>query len=271
MTRKELISEIRKKSSFLCVGLDTDINKIPRHLLKSPDPVFEFNKAIIDSTADSCIAYKPNLAFYEILGPAGLESLQKTLDYIPREIFKIGDGKRGDIGNTGKYYAEALFNFYGFDAATVVPYMGKDSVEPFFAFKEKWTILLALTSNTGASDFQQCELMTGEKLFEHVISESRSWAGADQLMYVIGATRADLFSRVRILAPETFLLVPGIGAQGGDLESVTRHGINKDVGLIVNASRSILYASEGNDFHVAAKHEAASLREKMKFLLENIF
>ena len=270
MTKEELIIQIRKKSSFLCVGLDTDTDKIPRHILKSKDPVFEFNKAIIDATADLCIAYKPNLAFYEKSGPKGLESLKKTVDYIPKGVFKIADAKRGDIGNTSQMYADAFFNFYGFDALTISPYMGKDSIDPFLSFKDKWTILLALTSNQGSSDFQMSRLDSGEKLYEKVIRTTSMWAGPEQLMYVVGATKAEYITGIRKMIPDHFLLVPGIGAQGGDLENVVKNGLNKDVGLIINASRNIIYASDDYDFDKAAKREAGALREKMRILLENL-
>lgn len=269
MTRAELILEIRKKSSMLCVGLDTDIKKIPKHLLAAADPVFEFNKAIIDATADLCVAYKPNLAFYEELGPAGLESLKKTIDYLPGNLFTIGDAKRGDIGNTGQKYARAYFEFYGFDAITVSPLMGRDSVEPFLAFPGKWTILLALTSNPGSADFQLTTLDSGRPFFEKVISASSQWAGPDQLMYVVGATRYQSLKAIRNIIPDHFLLIPGIGAQGGDLEEVIQNGRNADEGLIINASRSILYADDTRDFYKAARKEASSLAEKMKKIMEN--
>jgi orotidine-5'-phosphate decarboxylase len=269
MTRNELIGEIKKKSSFLCVGLDTGILNIPGHLKNVVDPVFEFNRAIIDATADLCIAYKINLAFYESRGPAGWESLKKTVDYIPGGLFRIGDGKRGDIGNTGEQYAASLFEYFGFDAATVAPYMGRDSVEPFLKYDQKWTVLLALTSNPGAADLQLTRLESGESLFEKVIRTSSGWAGSGRLMYVIGATQAGFLQAVRKIVPDHFLLIPGIGAQGGDLGSVARYGINSDIGLIVNASRSIIFASSGRDFHSAARAEAGRIREKMKSLMEN--
>jgi orotidine-5'-phosphate decarboxylase len=270
MTREELINQIRKKSSILCIGLDTDITKLPRHLLKLKDPVFEFNKAIIDATADFSIAYKPNLAFYERSGPEGLESLKKTIDYIPKDFFKIGDAKRGDIGNTSQMYADAFFGYYGFDAITLSPYMGKDSIDPYLSYKDKWAVLLALTSNQGSADFQMSRLESGERLYEKVIRSSAEWAGADQLMYVVGATKTEYISGIRKLIPDHFLLVPGIGAQGGDLENVVRNGYNRDVGLIINVSRSVLFASGERDFHIAAKKESGILREKMKILLENL-
>ncbi|MCA6074004.1 orotidine-5'-phosphate decarboxylase [Fulvivirga sedimenti] len=269
MNRKELAGQIRDKESFLCVGLDTDIKKIPVHLLKEKDPVFEFNRRIIDATEKYCIAYKPNLAFYEALGPQGLESLQRTIEYIPDHIFTIADAKRGDIGNTSKLYARAFFEYFNFDSVTVAPYMGEDSVTPFLEFPGKWVILLALTSNQGSQDFQTLTCsMDGELLYEHVISTSRRWASPDQLMFVIGATQSHKIQIIREQAQENFFLVPGIGAQGGDLESVCQHGFNKDVGLIVNSSRGIIYADDSTNFAEAAGKKAAELQQEMASLMD---
>lgn len=269
MTRQELFEQIKKKNSYLCVGLDTDLEKIPAHLLSEKDPVFEFNKQIIDATHDLCVAYKPNIAFYEALGPAGWESLQKTIDYIPNNCFTIADAKRGDIGNTSALYAKAFFEQMNFHSITVAPYMGEDSVKPFLKFKDKWVILLAHTSNTGSADFQLIESkLTGRKLYEEVILKSQQWATQDQLMYVVGATRADKVAEIRKLAPDHFFLVPGIGAQGGDLAEVSKYGLNKQCGLLVNSARAIIYASSGKDFAEAAKREAKVVREEMKKLLQ---
>jgi orotidine-5'-phosphate decarboxylase len=267
MTRIELYNQIKKKQSFLCVGLDTDINKIPAHLKSADDPIFEFNRQIIDATADYCIAYKPNLAFYESLGPAGLISLKKTIDYIPKDIFTIADAKRGDIGNTADMYAKTFFNAYNFDSITVAPYMGKDSVTPFLAFKNKWTILLGLTSNPGSADFQMNDLSEGIKLFEKVIFTSQQWGTADQLMYVIGATHPELFQKIRSIAPNHFFLVPGVGAQGGSLKEICRYGMNSQCGLIVNSSRQIIYASSSHDFADKARIAANEMQTEMSGLL----
>ena len=261
------MEQILKKKSYLCIGLDTDINKIPHHLLSSTDPVFEFNKAIIDATAEYCVAYKPNTAFYEAMGAKGWESLQKTLDYIPKNIFSIADAKRGDIGNTSGLYAKAFFETMNFDAVTIAPYMGEDSVKPFLGFKDKWVILLALTSNTGSKDFQ-LEKIGDEELFIKVIKKSSKWATAGQLMYVVGATQASMLSKIRKYAPDNFLLVPGVGAQGGDLEEVSEYGMNKECGLLVNSSRSIIYASAGADFAVAAAKEAKKVQYEMEIYLD---
>ena len=235
---------------------DTDLEKIPKDLLRYPDPVFEFNRRIIDATREYCVAYKPNIAFYEALGPSGWESLQKTLDYIPKDLFTIADAKRGDIGNTSSMYAKTFFGQMNFDAVTVAPYMGEDSIRPFLEFKDKWVILLAHTSNTGSADFQLLESKTGRRLYEEVILRSQRWATADQLMYVVGATRADTIGEIRKLAPDHFFLVPGIGAQGGDLEAVSKSGMNKQCGLLVNSSRAIIYASNEKDFAEAAGIQA---------------
>lgn len=269
MDRQQLFDRIRQKGSYLCIGLDTDIRKIPSHLRNSDDPLFEFNRKIIDATHDYCVAYKPNVAFYESLGPAGWQSLERTLKYIPEGIFTIADAKRGDIGNTSALYARAFFEQMNFDAITVAPYMGADSVQPFLAFKNKWTILLACTSNPGSNDFQMIESRdSGRPLYEEVILKAREWAGPDQLMFVAGATAPDRIKRVRSLAPDHFLLIPGIGAQGGSLAAVSEAGINKTCGLLVNATRSILYASDGKDFATDAAKEAMRLREEMKTYLE---
>lgn len=267
MNRAEIFEQIKKKQSFLCIGLDTDIRKIPKHLLKADDPVFEFNRQIIDATHDFCIAYKPNTAFYEVLGSKGWESLNKTQAYFPDAIFSIADAKRGDIGNTSEMYARAFFEQMNFDAITVAPYMGKDTVTPFLMFKGRWVILLAHTSNEGSKDFQLIE-SSGRKLYEEVIIKSRHWASPDQLMYVIGATQSDKFSSIRKLAQENFFLVPGVGAQGGDLMEVAKNGMNAMCGLIVNSSRSIIYASNGEDFAVAARKEAVKVRSVMQRLLD---
>lgn len=280
MKRSEIFAQIKKKQSYLCIGLDTDITKIPKHLLKFDDPVFEFNKQIIDATQSFCVAYKPNLAFYESLGPKGLESLKKTVDYIPSGIFTIADAKRGDIGNTSKMYAKAFFEQYNFDAVTVAPYMGSDSVKPFLEFKDKWVIVLALTSNEGAKDFQYLQLKndpspndrgvsSAEKLFEKVISTVMDWGTADNLMFVVGATRADMLSEIREIAPDHFLLVPGVGAQGGSLEEVSKHGMNAQCGLFVNSSRQIIYAGNGADFATLAAKEAEKVQKEMAaYLIE---
>ncbi len=269
MTRAELFAQIQKKRSYLCVGLDTDLEKIPKHLLSLPDPVFEFNKQIIDATADFCIAYKPNIAFYEAQGPRGWESLQKTLDYIPAGIFTIADAKRGDIGSTSALYARAFFQQMNFDALTVAPYMGKDSVTPFLNFPDKWLVLLIHTSNPGSEDFQLLETRDGKFLYEEVIFASQQWATPDQMMYVVGATHADKIGTIRALAPDHFFLVPGVGAQGGDLEAVSKAGLNAQCGLIVNSSRSIIYASPGKDFASAAQKVVKETQAEMSQHLDN--
>ena len=269
MTKEELFQQIKLKRSYLCIGLDTDLKKIPPHLLSAPDPVFEFNRQIIDATADLCVAYKPNIAFYEALGPKGWESLQKTLDYIPENIFTIADAKRGDIGNTSELYARTFFDFYNFDSVTVAPYMGSDSIKPFLIKPDKWVILLALTSNPGSQDLQM--LPVGENsqyLFEKVIQVSQEWASVDQLMYVVGATRTDYVEKVRALAPDHYLLVPGVGAQGGSLEEISRLAMNKTCGLLVNSSRQIIYAGQGEDFAQKARQEALKLQQEMAEYLE---
>lgn len=273
MTREEIFSQIKKKRSFLCVGLDTDVKKLPSNVSKEADPVFEFNKRIIDATADYCVAYKPNIAFYESLGPKGWESLQKTLDYIPKDIFTIADAKRGDIGNTAALYARTFFDRdssgMSFDAVTVAPYMGEDSVKPFLSYPNKWVILLALTSNSGSNDFQQLALYDDQiLLYEKVLKKSIAWGSAEEMMFVVGATQAEKLKHIRQLVPDHFLLVPGIGAQGGDLSAVAEFGMNKTCGLLVNASRSIIYASSGQDFATAAAKEAASIQQEMAALLD---
>jgi orotidine-5'-phosphate decarboxylase len=269
MNRTALFEQIKKKQSYLCVGLDTDPEKIPAHLHSFPDPVFEFNKQIIDATHEYCVAYKPNIAFYEALGAKGWESLEKTLKYIPENIFTIADAKRGDIGNTSTLYAKAFFQQMNFNAITVAPYMGEDSVKPFLQFKDKWVILLAHTSNAGSADFQLIESkVTGRKLYEEVLVRSQQWGSADQLMYVVGATQTEKIASIRALVPEHFFLVPGIGAQGGDLELVSRFGMNKQCGLLVNSARSIIYASGGKEFASAAQVEARKIAEEMKGYLK---
>lgn len=270
MTREQLVAEIKRKKSFLCVGLDTDINKIPEHLKGLEDPVFEFNKAIIDATQDYCVAYKPNIAFYESLGEAGWRSLKKTLDYIPKNIFTIADAKRGDIGNTSKLYAKAFFDTQDFDSITVAPYMGEDSVTPFLEYPNKWVILLALTSNKGALNFQQQELSSGGKVFEKVLETSAKWGTPDNMMYVVGATRGEDIGEVRKHVPDHFFLVPGVGAQGGSLKDVVKYGINKDCGLLVNSSRGIIFSSSGMDFAKSASNAAKDLQQQMEIeLMEN--
>lgn len=270
MTRAELSAQIRQKQSYLCVGLDADIDRLPRHLLDKDDPVFEFNKAIIDATQDLCVAYKPNLAFYEALGSNGWESLRKTLEYIPDEHFTIADAKRGDIGNTSRLYAQAFFGEMGFDAVTVAPYMGVDSVKPFLEFEGKWVILLALTSNKGSQDFQFDQQGNGQPLYEKVMRKAQEWGTPGNLMYVVGATHPEKFMEIREIAPDHFLLVPGVGAQGGDLEALTRHGANADVGLLVNSSRGIIFAGEGEDFAEKARSAAQALQTSMAALLQNL-
>ena len=267
MTKLELITQIKKKKSFLCIGLDTDINKIPTHLLALEDPVFEFNKQIIDATNEFCVAYKPNIAFYESMGVSGWRSLQKTLDYIPNDIFTIADAKRGDIGNTSSIYAKAFFENMNFDSVTVAPYMGADSVTPFLKFKDKWAIVLVLTSNEGGLDFQNIEDKNGKKLFEHVLETSKEWGTDENMMYVVGATRAEKLLEIRSIVPSHFLLVPGVGAQGGSLNDVAKYGLNKDCGLLVNSSRGIIYAGNDIDFAGKAKKAAQKLQQEMAVIL----
>lgn len=269
MTIQHLINQIRQKKSFLCVGLDTDIQKIPKHLLANEDPIFEFNKAIIDATAPYTVAFKPNIAFYEAHGLKGWQNLHKTINYINQNypgVFTIADAKRGDIGNTASMYAKAFFEDLNFNSVTVAPYMGRDSVEPFLAFENKYTILLALTSNPGAADFQLLGL-NGKPLYQQVLETSKTWQNAQNLMYVVGATQASFLKEVRAILPNSFLLVPGVGAQGGSLEEVCKYGLTDNVGLLINASRSIIYASDGIDFAKTAGFEAKKLQLEMaKFL-----
>jgi orotidine-5'-phosphate decarboxylase len=268
MNRKALVQEISTKKSFLCIGLDTDLNKIPKHLLDCEDPLFEFNRQIIEATHDLCVAYKPNIAFYEQYGPKGWVSLEKTIAAIPDNIFTIADAKRGDIGNTSSYYAKTFFDYLGCDSVTVAPYMGSDSVTPFLQHENKWVILLALTSNAGALDFQTQVIEDGSTVFEKVLKTSQDWGTPENLMYVVGATRAELIGEVRRLAPDHFFLVPGVGAQGGSLEDVAHHGMNDDCGLLVNSSRGIIYASQGEDFAEAARAAALKVQQQMQQLLE---
>ena len=278
MTKEDLFNTIKSKKSFLCVGLDTDITLIPKHLLKSEDPIFEFNKQIIDATKDLCIAYKPNTAFYETQGAKGWISLEKTINYINetcKDIFTIADAKRGDIGNTSKMYARAFLEKLNFDSITVAPYMGEDSVTPFLEYKNKWVILLALTSNTGSKDFQtvltNSPLEKGARgipLFEEVLETSKKWGNSDNIMYVVGATKAEMLSDIRKIVPNNFILVPGIGAQGGSLSDVAKYGMNKQCGLLVNSSRGIIYTGVGEDFANKARQEALKLQNEMKDLLE---
>lgn len=268
MTRSALIEQIKFKRSFLCVGLDTDITKIPPFLLEHEDPIFEFNKRIIEATKDLCVAYKPNIAFYESLGIKGWESLRKTWEILPKDCLSIADAKRGDIGNTAKMYAQAFFDEeksgLGFDALTVAPYMGNDSVTPFLDFEGKWAVVLALTSNPGSHDFQFLKTEQGDFLFEQVLNTVNRWGTIENLMYVVGATQGDAFKRIRKHAPNHFLLVPGVGAQGGSLSEVCSYGMNADCGLLVNATRSIIYASKGRDFAEAAREETLKLQKEME-------
>ena len=269
MNTEKLISEIKRKQSFLCIGLDVDLSKIPAHLLKLPSPIFEFNKAIIDATHHLCVAYKPNIAFYEAYGQEGWEALKQTINYLNEnypEIFTIADAKRGDIGNTSRMYAKAFFEDLGFDSITTVPYMGKDSIEPFLEFEDKHTILLALTSNPGAFDFQTLESKQ-KPLYQSVLQTSKSWKNSKNLMYVVGATKAEYFKTIRTIVANSFLLVPGVGAQGGSLEEVCAYGLNSDIGLLVNSSRGIIYASNGLDFAAQAAQNAKDLQQQMKAIL----
>jgi orotidine-5'-phosphate decarboxylase len=273
MTRSDLVGEIKKKGSYLCVGLDTDINKIPKHLLKLDDPVFAFNKEIIDHTQDYAVSYKLNLAFYESLGSNGWESLVKTINYIPENTFTIADAKRGDIGNTADMYAKAFFEKMNFDAVTLSPYMGRDSILPFLKYEDKWAIILGLTSNEGAKDFQMQRLSNkGEEkfLFESIIEESSKWGNEGNIMYVVGATREEQFKAVRRIVPNHFLLVPGVGAQGGSLEDVSKNGLNSDAGLLINSSRGIIYKSDGPDFGEKAGKASKELQLLMKELLTSV-
>ena len=271
MNRSELVNQIKTKRSFLCVGLDTDLKKMPEHLLKEEDPIFAFNKAIIDATADYCVSYKPNLAFYEAFGVKGLISFEKTIKYLKENYpnhFIVADAKRGDIGNTSAMYARTFFEEYDVDSLTVAPYMGEDSVTPFLGYQNKWVILLALTSNKGSHDFQLTEDVNGERLFEKVLRTSQNWGNADNMMYVVGATQGRMFEDIRKIVPNHFLLVPGVGAQGGSLEEVCKYGMNKDCGLLVNSSRGIIYASKGEDFAEQAAKNAKELQQQMDKELE---
>lgn len=273
MNRQQLINEIFTKKTFLCVGLDTDINKIPAHLKNEDDPIFAFNKSIIDATAPYCVAYKPNLAFYECYGLKGMLAFEKTIQYIKENHpnhFIIADAKRGDIGNTSKMYAQTFFEEYNLDSVTVAPYMGEDSVKPFLEYDGKWVILLALTSNKGSHDFQLTEDKQGERLFEKVLKKSQEWGTTENLMYVVGATQGKMFEDIRRIAPEHFLLVPGVGAQGGSLQEVCKYGMTKDCGLLVNSSRGIIYASADTDFAEVAAVKAKELQEEMAVELEHI-
>jgi len=269
MTTNQLVQQIKKKKSFLCIGLDVDLNKIPKHLLKEDDPIFAFNKAIIDATHHLCVAYKPNTAFYEAYGIKGWQALEKTINYINDkhpEIFTIADAKRGDIGNTSTMYAKAFFEDLAFDSVTAAPYMGKDSIEPFLAFEDKHTILLALTSNQGAFDFQT-KTVDGKELYKQVLETSKTWKNSENLMYVVGATKAEFLADIRAIIPDSFLLVPGVGAQGGNLQDVCKYGMNAQVGLLINSSRGIIYASSGEDFAQAAALKAKALQRDMEHVL----
>lgn len=282
MTTEQLYNQIQEKKSFLCVGLDVDLNKIPKHLLAFEDPIFEFNKAIIDATHDLCVSYKPNTAFYEAYGIKGWMSLQKTIAYINEnypEIFTIADAKRGDIGNTSSMYAKAFFEDLNFDSVTVAPYMGKDSVEPFLAFENKHTIMLALTSNEGAFDFQtliidgtrgEAERSGAKELYKQVLETSKTWKNSENLMYVVGATKAEYFTEIRKIVPHSFLLVPGVGAQGGSLSEVCKYGMSANVGLLINSSRGIIYASNGTDFAEKAREEAMKIQQEMEQILYKV-
>ena len=269
MTTQELIAQIRKKKSFLCIGLDVDMNKIPPHLLKEEDPIFEFNKAVIDATHHLCVAYKPNTAFYEAYGIKGWKSLEKTINYLNEkrpEIFTIADAKRGDIGNTSTMYAKAFFEDLAFDSVTVAPYMGKDSVEPFLAFENKHTIMLALTSNEGAFDFQTKKI-DNKEVYKQVLETSKGWKNSENLMYVVGATKAEYFAEIRKIVPNSFLLVPGVGAQGGNLQDVCKYGLSENIGLLINSSRGIIYASNDKNFAEEAALKAKELQEEMNIIL----
>lgn len=273
MDKNQLFENILRKQSFLCVGLDTDLRKIPAHLLNEEDPFFAFNKAIIDATADYCVAYKPNLAFYECMGVKGMLTLEKTVNYIRTmysDQFIIADAKRGDIGNTSEMYASSFFEELPFDAVTVAPYMGEDSVKPFLKYAGKWVILLALTSNKGSQDFQFSTDANGDRLFEKVLKTSKNWASDEQMMYVVGATQGSMFADIRKVVPNHFLLVPGVGAQGGSLEEVVKYGMNKQCGLLVNSSRQILYASSGTDFAEKAQEEAKKVQVEMASYLAKL-
>lgn len=266
MNRQDLIKEIKIKQSFLCVGLDTDLKKVPPHLLKNDDPIFKFNKEIIDATAPYCVAYKPNLAFYEAFGVKGMIAFEKTIKYLKDKYphhFIIADAKRGDIGNTSAMYARTFFEEYNIDALTVAPYMGEDSITPFLTYKDKWVILLALTSNKGSHDFQMTENKNGTRLFEEVLYKSKVWGNKENMMYVVGATQGQMFEDIRKIVPDSFLLVPGVGAQGGSLSEVCKYGMTKECGLLVNSSRGIIYASNGEDFATVAAQKAHEIQIEM--------
>ena len=271
MTTAQLVEQIKAKKSFLCIGLDVDLNKIPQYLLATEDPIFEFNKAIIDATHHLCVSYKPNTAFYEAYGLKGWKSLEKTIQYLNTnypEIYTIADAKRGDIGNTSTMYAKAFLEDLAFDSVTVAPYMGKDSVEPFLAFKDKHTIMLALTSNKGAFDFQTLET-NGQELYKQVLETSKTWENSENLMYVVGATKAEYFKEIRKIVPNSFLLVPGVGAQGGNLQDVCKYGMSDNVGLLINSSRGIIYAGNDENFAQAAATKALELQQQMEVILNN--
>jgi orotidine-5'-phosphate decarboxylase len=271
MTAEELLQNIRKKTSFLCIGLDTDFNKIPKALLTAEYPIFEFNKRIIDATEDLAVAYKPNLAFYETMGAAGWMSLEMTVNYIRErfpDIFLIADAKRGDIGNTSDMYANAFFRNLDFDAVTLSPYMGRDSIQPYLEYKNKWSIILGLTSNSGSQDFQQLQISENTNLYERVIRTAKEWGNTDNMMFVVGATKAAHIKSIRRIVPDHFLLVPGIGSQGGSLEEVFSYGYNNTCGLLVNVSRSIIYADVTNSFEISARQKAIEYRDQMEALLQ---
>ncbi len=268
MSRFALFENIKAKQSFLCVGLDSDITRIPKHLLSSSDPIFEFNKQIIDNTADLAIAYKPNTAFYESLGPEGMISLKKTIDYIPEDVLVIADAKRGDIGNTSRLYAKSFFDYYNADALTVAPYMGEDSISPFLEYNDRWIIILGLTSNKGSQDFQHIESSTGVPLHKQVLETCASYGSSDNIMFVIGATQAQYMTEIRKVVPDHFFLVPGVGAQGGNLSEVAKYGMNDKVGLIVNSSRGIIFADDSEDFADTARAKAKELQEQMQSILK---
>lgn len=267
MTKEELYQQIQRKKSFLCIGLDTDIDRIPKFLLEFEDPIFEFNKRIIDATQDLCVAYKPNLAFYESLGSKGIASLEKTLKAIPNDVFTIADAKRGDIGNTSDMYAKAFFENMGFDSITVSPYMGHDAVTPYLKYDNKWAIILGITSNPGADDLERLKLETGDEVYEQVLKAASTWGTDENTMFVVGATRPELVKRVREIIPNHFLLVPGVGAQGGDLNSIAKHGLNDQCGLLINSSRGIIYAGSEEDFADRAREKALELQKQMSELL----
>ena len=272
MTKEELVNQIRKKRSYLCIGLDTDIDKIPKHLLDLEDPIFEFNKAIIEATHDLCVAYKPNIAFYECMGAKGWDSLQKTVAHIPDGIFTIADAKRGDIGNSSKYYAQTFFETYDFDSVTLAPYMGRDSIDPFLSYNNKWAIILGVTSNESAADFQLSEVNkngVGRPLYKEVIEKAKTWGTDQNTMFVTGATRPELLKEIREIVPHHFLLVPGVGSQGGDLTEVSEAGFNSECGLLVNSSRAILYAGNGEDFAEKAREAARGVQHQMDELLSS--